>query len=546
MAKLEIPGNIENFSSINHTVTGTFTLDGYVIDPSNATTGQVLKYNGSSFVADNEAGGSTIGSLVSGGTSTYVLYVDGSANLAQDSYFVWNPSTKRLNAGYGVIIAGSGAAVSGAGEGAIRFNSGHLEFSENGSSYVPLSSASVAIGSSVTSGMNKSILYIDSSGHLAQDNSNFTWDMIHHRLGLGTNSPGYTLDIRTPADVSSFHLRTGSSNDDGLYMNAGASGGTISIGAKNIGSNTWQARSTVAALIDTQAGLISFYTDSGLISGNTFTPTKRLTLDISGNLLLGSSTTSSGKLQIQTQDSAFGQIQIANTKSNSEASISFISGATTLGKTPVSTNGTDHVWSVGAGIFGISGAKFGFGTVASDASFITLDGANHRLGVGLGNASPATTLDVGNARTTASIALRAGSTAATSSINTGRIRYNENSQHFEISESSGAYKQISTGAGTPSITMVADINYITNGSQIIVYTSISDSRIVTGVTGGSASTPFIIILKDGSGSVSASNAIVFVPSTGTIDGRASIIAVDKPYGSAQFFCDGTNWWLNNN
>ena len=40
-----------------------------------------------------------------------------------------------------------------------------------------------------------SILYAGTSGILAQDNSNFFWDATNHRLGIGTTSPGFPLDI---------------------------------------------------------------------------------------------------------------------------------------------------------------------------------------------------------------------------------------------------------------------------------------------------------------------------------------------------------------
>lgn len=46
----------------------------------------------------------------------------------------------------------------------------------------------MAIGGSVTSGTAGSVLYINGSGNLAQDNSNLYWDGTNHRLGIGTST----------------------------------------------------------------------------------------------------------------------------------------------------------------------------------------------------------------------------------------------------------------------------------------------------------------------------------------------------------------------
>lgn len=55
--------------------------------------------------------------------------------------------------------------------------------------------AVVSIGSNITSGTSGSVLYIDASGNLAQDNANFFWDATNHRLGIATTSPGAKLEV---------------------------------------------------------------------------------------------------------------------------------------------------------------------------------------------------------------------------------------------------------------------------------------------------------------------------------------------------------------
>jgi hypothetical protein len=62
--------------------------------------------------------------------------------------------------------------------------------------------ATMAIGSSVTTGTSGSILYVDGSGNLAQDNSNFFWDATNNRLGVGTATPGSRLSVSGDIEVT--------------------------------------------------------------------------------------------------------------------------------------------------------------------------------------------------------------------------------------------------------------------------------------------------------------------------------------------------------
>ena len=54
---------------------------------------------------------------------------------------------------------------------------------------------SLSIGDTVTSGTSGSVLYVDSSTQLAQDNSNLFWDASNHRLGIKTTSPDKAIEI---------------------------------------------------------------------------------------------------------------------------------------------------------------------------------------------------------------------------------------------------------------------------------------------------------------------------------------------------------------
>jgi hypothetical protein len=69
-------------------------------------------------------------------------------------------------------------------------------------------STGITIGDTITSGTQGSVLFIGASGVLAQDNSNLFWDDTNNRLGLGTSSPAYPLDLRS-ATFNTLGLRIG-------------------------------------------------------------------------------------------------------------------------------------------------------------------------------------------------------------------------------------------------------------------------------------------------------------------------------------------------
>jgi len=51
------------------------------------------------------------------------------------------------------------------------------------------------IGQPVLSGTAGSVLFIDGSGNLGENNANFFWDNTNTRLGIGTTTPAHLLDV---------------------------------------------------------------------------------------------------------------------------------------------------------------------------------------------------------------------------------------------------------------------------------------------------------------------------------------------------------------
>jgi len=190
-------------------------VDGIAINPQGALSGQALIYDPgtNSFIP-----GSSSGNLNGAFTAGQIAFAVGPGttySLQGNSNFIWDNTDGYLGIGTSspayklhiigdgyftsnIIINGSSAAVSPSGAGALRFNSSsnHFEFSENGGSWTQFG-ASLAIGAAVTGSINKSILFVNSSNQLAQDNSNFNYDNNTHKLTVGghISVDGYTIDM---------------------------------------------------------------------------------------------------------------------------------------------------------------------------------------------------------------------------------------------------------------------------------------------------------------------------------------------------------------
>jgi hypothetical protein len=108
-------------------------------------------------------------------------------------------------------------------------------------------------------------------------------------VGIGTTSPGYLLDVVNASSVAQGHF-SGSGADNGLYLMGLSSGGWVT-GNSYFNGTSWVAKATNAQIVGMGGGSnnISFFTDTGLTAGSTYTPTNRMIIDSSGNVNIGTS-----------------------------------------------------------------------------------------------------------------------------------------------------------------------------------------------------------------------------------------------------------------
>lgn len=126
---------------------------------------------------------------------------------------------------------------------------GSYVYNVNAYIYNPTSGGSGGgtIGSIVTGGTAGSVLFVDPSGNLGQDNSGFYYDSVNHRLGLQTTAPTHTLTLGSTStgiayynttDQTTNYERVLSSWVSNVYTIVASAGGTgtlrsIQISASN-------------------------------------------------------------------------------------------------------------------------------------------------------------------------------------------------------------------------------------------------------------------------------------------------------------------------
>ena len=90
---------------------------------------------------------------------------------------------------------------------------------------------SMAIGGTVTSGTAGSILFINPTATLAQDNANLFWDNTNNRLGIGTATPAYAITANKNSNTGEYiyinNSNAGTAAIAGMFINASAGAFTL-------------------------------------------------------------------------------------------------------------------------------------------------------------------------------------------------------------------------------------------------------------------------------------------------------------------------------
>ncbi|OEK01977.1 hypothetical protein BFP97_10805 [Roseivirga sp. 4D4] len=132
-------------------------------------------------------------------------------------------------------------------------------------------------------------------------NSNLMVLDANGNVGIGADSPGYRVDVVGQYSSNYFdsqlHLHT-TNNTYGMFLGShSANYGVISQGGHYYSAGSFTARSNYSSGIVQNNGYIHLFSNSGLASGNTFTPEFRMTVSNNGNIGVGT-TTPGEKLEV--------------------------------------------------------------------------------------------------------------------------------------------------------------------------------------------------------------------------------------------------------
>ncbi|HSE61406.1 MAG TPA: glycosyl hydrolase family 28-related protein [Candidatus Saccharimonadales bacterium] len=177
-----------------------------------------------------------------------------------------------------------------------------------------------------------------------------------------------------------------------------------------------------------------------------------------------------------------------------------------------------------------------------------------------GSTDPQTNLEVGSATSgTVGMRIYRGATTNFASLlfstastdRWGLQMLNDSTQNLYLRDVANGRTLIALGATTGAATIpngfargrtaVNDANYlvVTTDSKVC-YTALSAARTVT-LPAASSMPGQELVVKDESGSCSGVNTITTTPSSGTIDGAASL-AISTAYGVLRIYSNGTQWF----
>lgn len=107
--------------------------------------------------------------------------------------------------------------------------------------------ATIAIGSTITSGTVGSVLFVGTGPVIAQDNANFFWDDTNNRLGLGMNSPDAPLHILATSGPQAV-FQTSDTSNPWIQIENSAGTATAGLGYNVSGDYAWFSYGTAGVL----------------------------------------------------------------------------------------------------------------------------------------------------------------------------------------------------------------------------------------------------------------------------------------------------------
>ena len=211
--------------------------------------------------------------------------------------------------------------------------------------------ASLIVGTtSITSGSTNRILF-EGTGNVLQESSNLVWDQTNSRLGVGTTTPGYALDVNSTSRIT----QSNAGNTPNLILATPASNLNLKFFVDQIAA--YDSTTSSALYLNYNGG------DIGL--GGTKATLKYTT----GNFLIGTTTDGGSRLQVKGSGSTSATTSF-NVQNN-------------LGVTKISANDDSTTLNLLSGVNGGSAAQLTLGPIATGTLYIEAQvnggGNGHRI-----------------------------------------------------------------------------------------------------------------------------------------------------------------------
>lgn len=211
------------------------------------------------------------------------------------------------------------------------------------------------------------------------------------RLGIGTATPLYKLDIRTPGSTGGAQLHISNTDTDaGGWLNSAADSQLILMGGVIWSGSAWIAKATEGIIQSMQGGGITWLSDAMLTVGAAYSPTTRMVLSQVGNLGIGTGGPFY-RLDVRTPGNTMAQLHIASTdtdsggyiNSQSDESLHVFGGMSYSGSAYIAKAAlASAMYLVNAQVIFSSNANLTPGAAFSPTTTATIDGAGLHLPAG--------------------------------------------------------------------------------------------------------------------------------------------------------------------
>ena len=273
-----------------------------------------------------------------------------------------------------------------------------------------------------------SIPFLGASGLLSQDNPNLFWDATNHRLGLGTATPAYTLDVAGNGiniasgqiyGYSGVAMAQGSTSLNNYYF--GGAGNLTGTGTVNVAIGISALPAVTTGSNNVAVGAAALLTNSTGVE-NTALGRSALRLNTTGsdNVAVGLSALFSNTTS--TFNTAVGRLALTFTTGGGNTALGTGAGIT-------NTTGTNNTF-IGISADAVSSeltnaTAIGNNAVVGASNSLVLGGTSaNAVNVGIGTTTPATTLQLSGTLPTLGIGasslagcLEMGNSDGTSAIN---------------------------------------------------------------------------------------------------------------------------------